>query len=119
MRVIGTSHFVRPNCRNDAKTAAISDSDYKCTFIDFETTLSGSASGIFVLHLDPEHAFDRASIGAIHKSVKLRNGSDELPLSERRYGVLWDPFQARKVRAIVSGALGALSSLKSEKYNRI
>jgi hypothetical protein len=70
-----------------------------------------------VLHLDPEHAFDRASIGAIHKSVKLRNGSDELPLSD--YGVLWDPFQARKVRAIVSGALGALSSLKSEKYNRI
>jgi hypothetical protein len=32
----------------------------KCTFIDFETTLSGSASGIFVLHLDLEHAFDRA-----------------------------------------------------------
>jgi hypothetical protein len=35
-------------------------SDYNCTFIDFETTLSGSVSGIFVLHLDPEHAFDRA-----------------------------------------------------------
>jgi hypothetical protein len=35
-------------------------SDHKCTFIDFETTLSGSASGIFVLHLDLEHAFDHA-----------------------------------------------------------